>query len=160
MEMHHNSKAFTFCGYLIIILLSVASCISSLFGDFVFDDTEVILNNKDILPSTPISNIFENDYWGTNLRSNLSHKSYRPLTVLSFRWNYVFFGGLESWHFHLVNIILHIAISTLLWSVFTKILGEHRSVTGFLGTILFSIHPIHTEAVSCYNFHLFKFFLI
>lgn len=147
MALQYNSKAFTLCGYLIITLLAIASCISSLFGDFVFDDTEVILNNKDILPSTPLGNIFSNDYWGTNLKSNLSHKSYRPLTILSFRMNYVLFGGLQSWHFHLVNIVLHVIISTLSWSVFCKVLGEHKNVTGFLGAILFSVHPVHSEAV-------------
>ena len=30
----------------------------------------------------------EHDFWGTPLRSNLSNKSFRPLTVLSFRMNY------------------------------------------------------------------------
>ena len=54
-------------------------------GDFVFDDSEAIEGNKDLLPETPLSKIFQNDFWGKKLDSKTSHKSYRPLTVLTFR---------------------------------------------------------------------------
>lgn len=40
---------------------------------------------QDLRPATPLNNIWSNDFWGTNLSSNSSHKSYRPLTVLTFR---------------------------------------------------------------------------
>ena len=39
-----------------------------------------------------------------------SHKSYRPLTVLTFRLNYVL-HGLRPVGFHLVNVVLHAAVS-------------------------------------------------
>lgn len=58
--------------------------VNSYDGDFVFDDTEAIVNNDDIR-ITPIWQIFKNDFWGTNLSHKQSHKSYRPLTILSFR---------------------------------------------------------------------------
>ncbi|XP_069746595.1 protein O-mannosyl-transferase TMTC4 isoform X9 [Narcine bancroftii] len=54
-------------------------------GDFVFDDSEAIINNKDLRPETSLGHLWEHDFWGTNLISNTSHKSYRPLTVLTFR---------------------------------------------------------------------------
>ena len=76
--------------YLVAALL-VGLCagicfVNSLFGDFVFDDSEAIVNNNDIRGETPLSNLFHNDFWGTRLTHPSSHKSYRPLTVLSFRW--------------------------------------------------------------------------
>lgn len=40
---------------------------------------------QDLKPTTPLNNIWSNDFWGSNLSSNSSHKSYRPLTVLTFR---------------------------------------------------------------------------
>lgn len=40
---------------------------------------------QDLKPATPLNNIWSNDFWGSNLSSNSSHKSYRPLTVLTFR---------------------------------------------------------------------------
>jgi hypothetical protein len=71
-----------------VILVGTAAVIcyiNSLDGGFVFDDSEAIINNDDLKPETPISNLLYNDFWGTRLTHNASHKSYRPLTVLSFR---------------------------------------------------------------------------
>lgn len=67
----------------IIIVLSLC-CLNSYNGGFVFDDSEAIVNNKDVKDS-PLKDVFENDFWGAKLSRNDSHKSYRPLTILSFR---------------------------------------------------------------------------
>jgi protein O-mannosyl-transferase len=42
----------------------------------------------DLRPQTPLLKLMEDDFWGAPLRSNASNKSFRPLTVLSFRINY------------------------------------------------------------------------
>lgn len=70
---------------LVIIILSLC-CLNSYNGDFVFDDSEAIVNNKDVKDS-PLKDVFENDFWGAKLSRNDSHKSYRPLTILSFRYD-------------------------------------------------------------------------
>lgn len=54
-------------------------------GDFIFDDRKAITENRDVLPETPLLEIFQNDFWGERLTSPKSIKSYRPITVLSFR---------------------------------------------------------------------------
>ena len=69
----------------IVFIVSIICFGVSYDGDFVFDDSEAILGNKDLLPETPISNLFANDFWGKKLTSKTSHKSYRPLTVLTYR---------------------------------------------------------------------------
>uniref|UniRef100_A0A3Q3NC65 Protein O-mannosyl-transferase TMTC3 n=1 Tax=Mastacembelus armatus TaxID=205130 RepID=A0A3Q3NC65_9TELE len=51
-----------------ILLLTglVAGCYwNSLSCGFVFDDVSAILDNKDLRPSTPLRNLFLNDFWGT-----------------------------------------------------------------------------------------------
>ncbi|CAH0669236.1 unnamed protein product [Spodoptera exigua] len=45
-------------------------------------------------------------------RCEQSHKSYRPLTVLTFRWNYAI-HGLQPAGYHLVNLLLHALVSLL-----------------------------------------------
>ena len=72
---------------MVIALITTASlCFSNSYdGNFVFDDTEAIINNDDV-KETPLDQVFQNDFWGTNLSSAESHKSYRPLTILSFRY--------------------------------------------------------------------------
>ena len=53
----------------------------------VFDDRAAIWENPDVSKpdNTPWQNVFRNDFWGKDLQWNMSHKSYRPLTTLSFR---------------------------------------------------------------------------
>lgn len=68
----------------IIIVAASLPFLFSLNGDFVFDDSEAIIKNKDVT-SHPFWTAFYNDFWGTNISSNISHKSYRPLSVITFR---------------------------------------------------------------------------
>ena len=67
-----------------VFCAAVLCFVNSYDGEFVFDDTEAVENNQDLRPSEPLLNIFQHDFWGKKL-GNYSHKSYRPLTVLTFR---------------------------------------------------------------------------
>ncbi|XP_015190839.1 PREDICTED: transmembrane and TPR repeat-containing protein 4-like isoform X1 [Polistes dominula] len=131
---------------LIIIILSLCYA-NSYNGVFVFDDAEAIVNNDDA-QKTPIWKIFKNDFWGTKLSHKGSHKSYRPLTVLTFRIQYWIRGHLNSQDFHIANIILHIIVSLLTYYVFNILLSNKEQNLAFYGTVLFTIHPVHTEAIS------------
>lgn len=112
---------------------------------FAFDDMSAIKDNKDLRSFTPLSNLFLNDFWGTPMHKEKSHKSYRPLCVLTFRWNY-FFNELNPWGYHFVNVILHIIVTVLFWKVCQKILND--SFLTNVSSFLFAVHPIHTEAVT------------
>ncbi|KAA0187493.1 hypothetical protein HAZT_HAZT006560 [Hyalella azteca] len=70
----------------VVLLSSVAVYLNGLFGDYVHDDISVIVQNRDVQGTTPLMHVFVNDYWGRRLDHPLSHKSYRPLVILSFRW--------------------------------------------------------------------------
>uniref|UniRef100_A0A8C4EDL0 dolichyl-phosphate-mannose--protein mannosyltransferase n=1 Tax=Dicentrarchus labrax TaxID=13489 RepID=A0A8C4EDL0_DICLA len=142
-----------------VALLALLCFINSYDGEFVFDDSEAIVNNKDLKPTTPLNNIWSNDFWGSNLSSNSSHKSYRPLTVLTFRLNYLLAGGLHPVGFHVLNIILHAVISALMIDVFAILIGglaydekggmlNHAPKTSLLAALFFAAHPVHTESVA------------
>lgn len=73
-----------------------------------------------------------------------SHKSYRPLTVLTYRWNYVL-AELDPWGFHLVNILLHIITVLLFHHLSTRFIEPPGSLAA---SLLFAVHPIHVEAVT------------
>ncbi|XP_064447524.1 protein O-mannosyl-transferase TMTC1 isoform X3 [Mirounga angustirostris] len=70
-------------------LLAGASCLCygrSLQGEFVHDDVWAIVNNPDVRPGAALRwGIFTNDFWGKGMAENTSHKSYRPLCVLTFK---------------------------------------------------------------------------
>lgn len=140
----------------IVFLLGTACFANSCNGDFVFDDTEAILNNADIKSDVSLAKLFQHDFWGTKLDSNSSHKSYRPLTVLTFRWNYYFANGLHPWDFHVVNVILHGVVCVLFLKVFSCLFGNSvfclkqfsAPKSSFLCALIYSVHPIHTENVA------------
>ncbi|XP_021183889.2 protein O-mannosyl-transferase Tmtc3 [Helicoverpa armigera] len=128
----------------ILVLACILVYHNCLYCGFVFDDISAIKENRDLRPQTPISNIFLNDFWGTPIHKEQSHKSYRPLTVLTFRWNYAI-HGLQPAGYHLVNLLLHALVSLLYYRVCAMFLPEFAS---FVAAILFAVHPIHTEAVT------------
>ncbi|KAF4094271.1 hypothetical protein AMELA_G00011300 [Ameiurus melas] len=111
---------------------------------FVFDDVSAILDNKDLRPSTPIQNLFLNDFWGTPMSEERSHKSYRPLTVLTFRLNYLL-SELSPASYHLLNVVLHAAVC-ILFLRFCRLLMDRT--TSLVAALLFAVHPVHTEAVT------------
>lgn len=105
-----------------------------------------ILNNQDVLPTTSFSSIWYNDFWGTPIASSNSHGSYRPLCVLTFRLNYILGGGFRPYGFHLVNVLLHSLCTYLVVKLARKFFNKNFPV--FVCGFLFSLHPIHTEAVA------------
>ena len=76
-----------------------------------------------------------------------SHKSYRPLTVLTFRINYAI-HGLSPWGYHLTNLLLHIITTHLVWLLSSTVLfSTHTYFLSLQTAVLFAVHPVHTEAV-------------
>lgn len=71
--------------YMTVWLAAVLVYINGLTGDFVHDDISAIKTNPDVLGTNPLSHVFFNDYWGKPMSDPRSHKSYRPLTILTFR---------------------------------------------------------------------------
>uniref|UniRef100_UPI00358ED8E0 protein O-mannosyl-transferase TMTC3 n=1 Tax=Myxine glutinosa TaxID=7769 RepID=UPI00358ED8E0 len=117
---------------------------NSLFGGFVFDDISAIQDNKDLRPTTPLVNLFRNDFWGTPMSEERSHKSYRPMTVLTFRLNYLF-SGLNPAPYHLANCVLHWLVCLLYLATCYILVPTHAAR---FAAALFAVHPIHTEAVT------------
>lgn len=73
-----------FIKILLIVFVFSLPFLFTINGDFVFDDSEAILKNKDIQSESWLDP-FRSDFWGTSIKNNASHKSYRPLTILTFK---------------------------------------------------------------------------
>ncbi|KAE9412374.1 hypothetical protein Angca_010205, partial [Angiostrongylus cantonensis] len=69
---------------LIIVLMATIPYFPSIDGDFVFDDSATIVNNPVVNGKASIEQVLYTDYWGQPIRSPQSHKSYRPLTTVTF----------------------------------------------------------------------------
>lgn len=152
------------CVAYILIGALVALCFgSSLWGDFVFDDSEALLQNPDLAVASTLwsLDIFKHDFWGNNLTDRSSHKSYRPLTILAFkgiRQICAIFEGsnqLRPMYFHAANLTAYYLLCCLLHSTLNAFLSS--SLIGFsrkrakhialLVTLLFTCHPVHCEPV-------------
>ena len=112
---------------------------------FCFDDSSAVQQNQDLKPSSPWTNILLNDFWGTPMHIDGSHKSYRPLCVATFRLNYML-HELQPMGYHLVNVLLHGVVCYLYVQLCGVIFSEVWPA--LIAGLLFAVHPIHTEAVS------------
>ena len=135
------------------VLFTAASCLvaaacylyslkCALVHDYIF----AIRNNPDVRPETPIMDLFRNDFWGKPMASAASHKSYRPLTVLTFRLNFAV-HGLQPAGYHAANVALHAAVTALFgWCCRRAVFGY--ADLSLSAALLFATHPVHSEAVS------------
>ena len=122
---------------------------NALEGDFVFDDAYAIVQNPDVYSSSPWFQVFWHDFWGFSLLSDKSHKSYRPLTTLTFRLQMSYAGDRAdsaAKMMHSLNVFLHSLNSALLVFLFQTF--GFRVGESMLGALLFACHPVHIEAVA------------
>ena len=110
-----------------------------------FDDSAAIEDNEDLRANVSWMNLLHNDFWGVPMDDRDSHKSYRPLTVATFRLNYML-HELQPLGYHLVNVLLHSAVCYLYVLLCGVVFSEVWPA--LIAGLLFAVHPIHTEAVS------------
>uniref|UniRef100_A0A674ICX3 dolichyl-phosphate-mannose--protein mannosyltransferase n=1 Tax=Terrapene triunguis TaxID=2587831 RepID=A0A674ICX3_9SAUR len=119
---------------------------NSLRGEFVHDDVWAIVNNPDVRAAAPWAGVFANDFWGKGMAENTSHKSYRPLCVLTFKLN-ILLAGMNPFYFHAVNVILHCLVTLVLMYTCDKAVFKDGRLA-FVTALFFAVHPIHSEAVT------------
>eukprot|EP00927_Polykrikos_kofoidii_P085429 TRINITY_DN9295_c0_g1_i1.p1 TRINITY_DN9295_c0_g1~~TRINITY_DN9295_c0_g1_i1.p1 ORF type:complete len:914 (+),score=134.14 TRINITY_DN9295_c0_g1_i1:40-2781(+) len=111
-----------------------------------FMDDAMIWKNRNVYEDIDWKRIFRTDYWGLELfDGSWTHKSWRPLAVLTFRLNH-WLHGFNSSGFHIANIALLVASSGLLGILGATSLGLPLDWALLLAA-LFLAHPVHTESV-------------
>ena len=87
--------------------------------------------------------IFTEDYWWPKAVSGL----YRPLTTLSYRFNYTVLGNQDhAAGYHLINFLLHWANTALVYFATLVLLG--RLWPALFTAALFGTHPVATGSVA------------
>jgi tetratricopeptide (TPR) repeat protein len=152
-SLRKTASMVTIFPILILLAVSFAAYFNSLFGDFVYDDKQQIVDNPWIRHISNIPTIFSRSVW--SFQPGLSTWNYyRPLMHVVYMFNYYVFG-LDPSGFHLVNILFHCGTSVLVFLIIRKLLAGHQVRTSsiylsppFIAALLFALDPIHTEAIS------------
>uniref|UniRef100_F1KX31 dolichyl-phosphate-mannose--protein mannosyltransferase n=1 Tax=Ascaris suum TaxID=6253 RepID=F1KX31_ASCSU len=135
----------------LLLVLSTICFSTNISGDFVFDDTEAIVKNPIVRDSNRWLDVLTSDFWGRPIRSEHSHKSYRPITTLTFIFNRIFFG-LDTTPYHIFNVLLHSIVTTLVYKATSNAAmlfdGTCTEKLAFHAALLFAVHPVHSEAVA------------
>jgi len=112
---------------------------NSLVNQFTMDDGLYVANNRQVTqPSLPA-------FFAPNRISNV----FRPVTAATLAINYKL-GGLEPLGYHLLNLLMHAGVVWLLYTLLESLFGgvPGGRMIAFVATLLFAVHPIHTEAVT------------
>ena len=134
IKRKQNLSFFILCIVLVVIMYG-----SSLGGSFVLDDREIIARQAFFENPLNWGEVAKMPYW--SVESGL----YRPITVLSYSFNFFFFGS-GAWSFHLINILLYALTGYILFLFLKKIFK--KPILASLSAFLFLILPIHTEVVA------------
>ena len=135
-------KQTAFLPAALIIILGFAVYGNSLNGEFIWADNALVRDNAYIRDSRYIQNIFTEDIGsGAGIESN----SYRPLQMLTYMMDYRLWN-LDARGYHLSNILLHIWVALAVYWLLNIL--YHDRLLCLLGSVLFLVHPINTEAVA------------
>ncbi len=123
---------------------------NTLANGFVYDDRFQVVGNRWLGDLASIPRAFAANVWAFEGGAS---NYYRPLMHVSYVLTHAV-AGLRPWAFHLVNVLLHVAVSVLAFLVARRALSAagsdaRASLAGGLATgLLFAGHPIHTEVVA------------
>jgi tetratricopeptide (TPR) repeat protein len=106
----------------------------AIHGDWVWDDTTLILQNHFIHDPAGLAAIWSKPINGTE---------FLPLTSTA-EWIEWHLFGANTLGYHLISLLLHAASALLVWRLLAKLGVE----CAWLGGLLFAIHPLAVESVA------------
>ena len=123
-----------------ILLAIVALAYGNTLGNqFTMDDGLYIVNNPQVTqPSL-----------GRALHRNRISNVFRPVTFATLAFNWAV-GGNEPLAYHLFNLLMQAGVVWLMFLLMREIFGvsPNGKTIAFVASLLFAVHPIHTEAVA------------
>ena len=141
---------------LILAIIGFLFYANSIGNDFALDDGIVIIHNEYVQKGIAgIGKILSTDAYDSYYRSMhanqmLAGGRYRPLSIVVFAIEQSIFG--DNWHIkHFLNVLFYVACILSIFYFLSKYLlkklpaGEDMA---FIATLLFAIHPMHTEVVA------------
>jgi protein O-mannosyl-transferase len=141
MQSVLRSKVFQ---YILIVILGFIIYGNTAKHDFALDDKRLILGNELVKKGAFAELAAHGTFYGFNGDNS---GAYRPLSMIYYSVIYKTGNG-KPYLFHLFNILLFIASSIILLELFKLVFPEQQLWLALAGTLLFVVHPIHTEVVA------------
>ena len=122
----------------------------------VLDELHIVSpDHHDINGVTTLQTILTNDYWGRPLTYPASHKSWRPLTILSFRYLRGIARIMSDLMMHrCVNVLTHAATADLVGRLAVALAPHDNNSDDsqtfwifVVAKLCFALHPTHVEVV-------------
>ncbi|MBI2505310.1 MAG: tetratricopeptide repeat protein [Candidatus Latescibacteria bacterium] len=129
----------TWVGAGAILLVCMLCYANSLSGSFHYDDFHSIADNPHIRTLSNLPAFFIDPGM---FSSDPEKRMYRPLLLVSYALNYAL-DGYQVRGYHLVNILLHLGCSLLVWRLGLRLCGS-----GLLAGLFFAAHPLASEPVN------------
>jgi tetratricopeptide (TPR) repeat protein len=157
-SIDHEPQTLTYCRKVVFAFITLGIIIFMIYSNsfncsWHFDDEHTITDNPNIhLKDLSWENIKK------TMHSDQNHpdRIYRPLSCLSFAVNY-YFGGLDVFGYHLVNISIHFITAVFLFLFIYHTLNlpllrdryaEKAYFIALLSTVLWAINPAQGQAVT------------
>eukprot|EP00927_Polykrikos_kofoidii_P022182 TRINITY_DN20757_c0_g1_i1.p1 TRINITY_DN20757_c0_g1~~TRINITY_DN20757_c0_g1_i1.p1 ORF type:complete len:795 (-),score=104.12 TRINITY_DN20757_c0_g1_i1:46-2430(-) len=125
-----------------LISLIYLPCVT--YSEYYMDELFALVRNPDARGETPLRELVSHDFWGRSLEG-FTHKSYRPLVVLSFALQCRLSGVVKIQPQRAFNVALHATNSLLLHVLMRR--GGTSWHWATLAAALFAVHPVHAENV-------------
>ena len=119
-----------------VLTLTAISFSPMLFNGFTNWDDDIYVTNNRLLKEQDWKGIF----------TGPSASNYHPLTIATLVFNYAI-SGTNPFSYHLVNWLLHILNTALVFLFIYKISGKKNYVAAF-AAVIFGVHPLHVESVA------------
>lgn len=127
---------------MLAMALAVALYLPTLWFGWVYDDQMEVVRNTFVRSFAHVPRMFTTTVWaGSGMETYL----YRPFALVTYAVNHAV-SGFAPWSYHLVNVLLHAAVSAMVVRV--GLLWRLPVFAAGLAGALFAVHPIHVEAVA------------
>lgn len=130
-----------------IFILAFALYSNTLYHGFTMDDPLVVNKNKYVQQGTAgIRAIFTHGYL-EGYSGRADYDSYRPLPLAMYAFEKDMYGGQSSDH-HTAHVLLYALACVLLYRFLRRLLADYSVWMPLCITVLFVVHPLHTEVVA------------
>jgi len=127
--------------YILVFSIAFICYFNSIFNKYVFDDSGLVIRNSITEKGiSAITDIFSSGYRSSY--THVDHEFYRPIPKFlhALEWEFFPYNPHAA---HLIQVLLFSILCVTIYHTFKK-----YNAYAFAGSILFALHPIHTEVVA------------